>query len=316
MYGEHLDDDDSILPISEDARNAIGKQIILEAYDAYNEDGGNSSIIIKNADILGLGLKDENGNRLVDVKLVADKIIFESSATSDITKEPIVFEVRGVSPDDVASVGGTRTNYNSKNNTYIAKNIDINVITDKANNHGVIFNQLYSDKATIKTNITDLTVKKGYIGTYATITNGNYNASGNNHKVVVNNQTNNLVSADVQLYTKKTGEFTLNMNGSNLIRTNAPIVHYNPRLTVNGYHSENSFTRLTLKENIVQQVNKDIQNRITPQEVSPLKAINVKLDTSDIITEEINNYTMSNSENSDKKENKNLSLKETENIGG
>ena len=75
-------------------------------------------------------------------------------------------------------------------------------------------------------------------------------------------------------------------------------------------------TRLTLKENIVQQVNKDIQNRITPQEVSPLKAIPVKLDTSDIITEEINNYTMSDSDNNDLKENRNLSSKEIENIGG
>ncbi len=316
MYGEHLDDDDSILPISEDSRNAGGKQIIMEAYDAYSEDGGNSNIIIKNADILGLGLKDENGNRLVDVKLVADNVTFESYALSDMTTEPIVFEVRGVSPDDVASVGGTRTNYNYKDGTYLAKNVNINIVTDETNNHGVIFNQLYSDKATITTNITDLTVNKGYIGTYATITNGNGDSLGNNHKVVVNNQTNNLVSADVQLYTKKTGEFTLNMNGSNLIRTNAPIVHYNPRLTVNGYHSENSFTRLTLKENIVQQVNKDIQNRITPQEVSPLKAIPVKLDTSDIITEEINNYTMSDSDNNDLKENRNLSSKEIENIGG
>ena len=315
MYGEHLDDDDSILPISEDARNAGGKQIIMEAYDAYNEDGGNSNIIIKNADILGLGLKDEDGNRLVDVKLVADNVVFESYALSDMTTEPIVFEVRGVSPDDVASVGGNRTNYNSKDGTYLAKNVNIEIITDEANNHGVIFNQLYSDKATITTNITDLTVNNGYIGTYATITNGNSDASGDNHKVVVNNQTNNLVPADVQLYTKKTGEFTLNLNDSNIINTNAPVVHYIPKVLVNGYNSENSFTKATLKENIIQQVNKDIQNRVTPQEVSPLKAIPVKLDTSNIIMTEINKFNLSK-DGDTIEDNQNISLENNKNIGG
>ena len=90
---------------------------------------------------------------------------------------------------------------------------------------------------------------------------------------------------------------------------------YNPNILVNGYNSENSFTRATLKENIVQQVNKNIQNKITPQEVSPLKAVPVKLDTSNIITEEINNYNISTDvENED--ENKSISLEKEENIGG
>lgn len=107
----------------------------------------------------------------------------------------------------------------------------------------------------------------------------------------------------------------LAMDGTSVLKTDAPVVHYNANMLVNGYNSENSFTRATLKENIVQQVNKNIQNRITPQEVSPLKVIPVKLDTSNIITEEINNYNISTDvENED--ENKSISLEKEENIGG
>ena len=297
MYGEHLDDDDSILPISEDARNAIGKQILLEAYDAYADDEGNSTITIKNADILGLGLKDENGNRLVDVKLVADNIIFESNATSDITNEPIVFEVRGVSKDDVVSVGGTRTNYNTKDGNYVANNVKINIDTNANNNHGVIFDSLYADNASVKTNMTDLTIKDAYITNKATIINGNHDTSDYNHIVVVDNNTRNLVPSDVQLYTQKTGNFNLGMNKSINIITNAPVVHYLDNILVNGYHSENSFTRLTLKENIVLQVSKDIYKNLVAPDASLIKTVEVKLDTSNITSEEIINYTLLDEEN-------------------
>ena len=320
MYGEHLDDDDSILPISEDARTAGGKQIIMEAYDAYGEDGGNSTITIKNADILGLGLKDENGNRLVDVKLVADNVVFEAAATSDLTTEPIVFEVRGVSADDVASVGGNRSNFNVKDNKYTVNSVTINIDTDKNNNHGLIFNTLYADTAKVKTNMSNIVIKDAYIKDSAIITNGNPNSSGYNHTVSVNNNTKGLNSSQVQLYTKQTGSFNLTMDNSININTNAPIVHYSPHVTVNGYNSENSFTRASLKDNVNQQIAKDIHNRAVTQDVTPLKAVDVKLDTSNIIINEINNFNISSDNESTNNSEQERSLskieKEEEITGG
>jgi hypothetical protein len=141
--------------------------------------------------------------------------------------------------------------------------------------------------------MTDLTIKDAYITNNATIINGNYNADGHNHVVVVDNNTRNLVPSDVQLFTQKTGNFNLSMDGSINITTNAPIVHYNPHILVNGYNSENSFTKLTLKENIIQQVAKDIYKNAVVPDVSLLKAIDVKLDTSNIIMTEIDNFNLS-----------------------
>ena len=305
MYGEHLEDDESILPTSEDI-STFGKQILMEAYDAYSQNG-NSTITIKNADILGLGLKDKKGNRIVDVKLIADNIIFESNAKSNLSKEPVVFEVAGVSPDNVSSVGGTRSNYNYKNGKFLANNAQINVETDRANNTGLIFNKLYADKATINTNMTKVAVKDGYIKNTAVITNGNIIASAPNHKILINNTTKGLQPYDAQLYTAKTGAFYLTLDGTNLIMTNAPVVHYDNDILVNGYNSENSFTKLTLKENVVQQVAKSIHEKIMPTDISSLKVQDVKLDTSNIIMDEIINYNIS--EDKDKsEENNNLSL--------
>ena len=67
---------------------------------------------------------------------------------------------------------------------------------------------------------------------------------------------------------------------------------FNPHILVNGYNSENSFTKLTLKENIIQQVAKDIYKNAVVPDVSLLKAIDVKLDTSNIIMTEIDNYNL------------------------
>ncbi|MCR5260575.1 MAG: hypothetical protein K6C94_01935 [Candidatus Gastranaerophilales bacterium] len=305
MYGEHMEDDESILPTSEDI-NDYGKQILMEAYDAYSPIG-NSSITIKNADILGLGLRDENGNRIVDVKLVADNIVFESNAKSNLSAEPIVFEVAGVSPDNVASVGGTRSNYNYKDGRYLVNNALINVETDRANNTGLIFNKLHADNAALRTNMANVTVNDGYITNAALITNGNLYATSPNHQILVNNISKGLQPYDAQLYTAKTGPFYLILDSSNLIRTNAPVVHYSDDILVNGYNSENSFTRLTLKENVVQQVSKFVHEKVMPSDISNLKVQDVKLDTSNIIMDEIINFNLSNDK---EEENKNLSLKD------
>jgi len=101
------------------------------------------------------------------------------------------------------------------------------------------------------------------------------------------------------------------------LTTDAPVVHYNPDLTVNGFHNENSFTRLTLKENNVQQVAKDIQDRIVTPDVASLKSVDVKLDTSNIIMNEINTFNVSDNESTNNNEQqKSLSLIEEEIIGG
>jgi len=164
--------------------------------------------------------------------------------------------------------------------------------------------------------MTNVTIKDAYITNNATIINGNYNADGYNRVVAVNNTSRSLVPSDVQLYTQKTGNFSLNMDGSINVGTNAPVVHYNPHILVNGYNTENSFTRLTLKENIIQQVAKDIYKNVPVPDVSSLKAIDVKLDTSNIIIKEIDNFNLSQDSDKSEDNNKNISLEKKGNIDG
>jgi hypothetical protein len=105
------------------------------------------------------------------------------------------------------------------------------------------------------------------------------------------------------------------MNGSINVSTNAPVVHYSNDVLVNGYNSENSFTKLTLKENAVQQLSKDMYKTLNASDASLIKTEYVKLGTSNIITEEIKNYTLNKYED-DLEGNKNLSLEVEENVGG
>jgi len=278
-------------------------RIVLKALDAYTNGESESSINVKEAYILGLGLG------ISDVELQGDNIVFNAISKSNMSNKPVVFDIQGVSENEVNAVANsTRSDYKYAGGHYLADNTNVTIETNSDNNHGAVINTVYAKNADVKTNNTNLTVNYGFIDEYGTFVNGFVNAGGYYHSAVVNNKTNNLVGADYQMYTKKTGDFNLGLDGTIVLKTNAPVVHYNPYMLVNGYNSENSFTRLTLKENIVQQAAKSIHEKLMPTDVNSLKAIDVKLDTSDIIMNEIINFNLSN-DSDELEENQNISLK-------
>ena len=286
-------------------------RIVLKALDAYNNDSSGSNITVNEAYILGLGLG------ISDVELQADRIIFSAIAKSNLSNEQIVFDVQGVTPDEVDAVNGSaRNNYKQSGGHYIAENVFVGVGTDSANNNGLTFDTLYANDAKIITNNTNLKVEEGFIGDYATFINGNIDATGYNHNAVVNNrEKKELVDTQYQMYTKKTGDFNLGMDETIVLKTNAPVVYYDPNMLVNGYHSENSFTRATLKENIVQQTTRDLYKNVSVQDIDAIKTQYVKLDTSNIISDEIKIYSLS--QESDLSEDYvNISLEKEEKIGG
>ena len=279
-------------------------RIVLKALDAYATGKSDSTITVNKAYIQGLGLG------ISDVELHGDNITFNAISKSNMSKNPVVFDIRGVSKDEVNAVAdSTRNNYKYTGGHYLADNANINIETNSKNNNGVIISTIYANNADVRTNNTKLTVKKGFIDEYGTFVNGNIFTSGYNHTAVVNNKTKGLVNSDYQMYTKETGDFVLGMDGTIVLITNAPVVHYDNDVLVNGYNSENSFTRLTLKENVIQQVAKFVHEKIMPTDILSLKVQDVKLDTSDIIMDEIINYNISE-DNDEAEENKNISLKD------
>ena len=285
-------------------------RIVLKALDAYATGKSDSTITVNKAYIQGLGLG------ISDVELHGDNITFNAISKSNMSKNPVVFDIRGVSKDEVNAVAdSTRNNYKYTGGHYLADNANINIETNSKNNNGVIISTIYANNADVRTNNTKLTVKKGFIDGYGTFANGNIYTSGYNHTAVVNNKSKGLVNSDYQMYTKETGDFVLGMDGTIVLITDAPVVHYGNDVLVNGYNSENSFTRLTLKENVVQQVAKSIHEKIMPTDVSAMKSVDVKLDTSNIILNEINNYASSNYEN-ESEEYSNISSEQNQNIGG
>ena len=66
----------------------------------------------------------------------------------------------------------------------------------------------------------------------------------------------------MQLFTKKTGSFSMGLSNSTIMKTVAPVVDFNPYHLVNYYSSENSFVNLTFKETAVRQHNKDVYKEL------------------------------------------------------
>ena len=133
--------------------------------------------------------------------------------------------------------------------------ISVNDYTD--GERGVEFDTLYADNAYVNTMDTNLKVHDGYINNYAEIRNGNRAANDNRYLTVVDNDYRRLVPSDVQLYTQKTGSFSLSMNDTIKTLTTAPVVHYDWSELVNTFSDENSFVRLGLKETELRQKAKD-----------------------------------------------------------
>lgn len=124
-------------------------------------------------------------------------------------------------------------------------------------NRGLNINTIYADNAYVDTKDLNVSIRDGLITNYAEFRNGNRFGEGNypgdyRWLTVVDNDFRRLVDSTLQLYTEKTGSFGLDMGNLVILRSKAPAVNYNPYEVANLFRNENSFYRLTYKDDKIQ----------------------------------------------------------------
>lgn len=202
----------------------------------------------------------------------------------------LTFDIQGVSQDDVISAGGdvNSRDYNLQNpvtspkpefqnpnaftNTVAkADNVSISVNSGEnspTDNRGMTIEKLYADNAYVDTKDLNLKAIDTFITDYGEFRNGNREATTGGYPISEDYRWLNIVDNDYkrnlsniygipvtsQIYTDKTGSFYLNMGDFISQSTKAPIVSYNPNNTILNPDTENSFFRLTYKDNKIQYV--------------------------------------------------------------
>ena len=199
----------------------------------------------------------------------------------------MTFDIQGVSPKDVINAGKNQNsrNYYSQNpvdtiseftnnnafedTVYKVHNVSLSLNSASESpieNRGMQLNNLYADNAYVDTKDLTMNLIDGYITNYAEFTNGNRGATDGAHTLNTDYRWLNIVDNDfkrnlsniynlpltAQLYTEQTGSFSLSMGDKITQKTTAPIIAYNVDNAVNTFSTENSFYRLTYKDNKIQ----------------------------------------------------------------
>lgn len=252
--------------------NGDGSDVVLMADNiyAYSYDARNSKVHTKYnpAGVILSGRTYSNEN--VDS---TDTTVYEATGINSYGDgAPLTLEVSGVNQDIVEKLvpEAQRDDYivqtqksnvpkpfiNENDKTalygydYAADNIYISVNDYVYSARGVVFETIYADNAYVNTHDTNLSVNDGVISNYAEFRNQSKLA-------VVDNDYRRIVHSDMQLFTRKTGSFFIELSNSTIMKTCAPVVDFNPYHLVNEYSSENSFVNLTFKENAIRQEHRD-----------------------------------------------------------
>ena len=200
----------------------------------------------------------------------------------------LTFDITGVSPEIVAAVNEevSGRDYNAQdviqtihifNNDYgftetVYKANDVTLSLNSASssptdNRGALFNTFYTDNAYVDTKDLNFDMKDAFVTNYGEFRNGNRGGDGGAHDVgggyrwltIVDNDYQRNISSlyginlTTQLYTKLTGSYALHMGNTIDQLTKAPVVYYNPYEVVNLPRTENSFYRLTFKDDKIQK---------------------------------------------------------------
>ena len=200
----------------------------------------------------------------------------------------LTFDITGVSPEIVAAVNEevSGRDYNSQdvvqtihifNNDYgftetVYKANDVTLSLNSASssptdNRGALFNTFYTDNAYVDTKDLNLDMKDAFVTNYGEFRNGSRGGDAGAHEIgggyrwltIVDNDYQRNISSlyginlTTQLYTKLTGSYALHMGNTIDQRTKAPVVYYNPYEVVNLPRTENSFYRLTFKDDKIQK---------------------------------------------------------------
>ena len=249
--------------------------IIAHAYEAP------SSYIYTNQNPTGFDAKD---GRIYEVD--GTQKLAAGFNTVGVGKS-MTFDIQGVSPEDVINAGKNQNsrNYHSQNpvdtiseftnnnafedTVYKVHNVSLSLNSSSESpidNRGMQLNNLYADNAYVDTKDLTMNLIDGYITNYAEFTNGNRGATGGAHTINGDYRWLNIVDNDfkrnlsniynlpltAQLYTEQTGSFSLSMGDKITQKTTAPIIAYNVDNAVNTFSTENSFYRLTYKDNKIQ----------------------------------------------------------------
>ena len=256
--------------------------IIAQAYEAP------SSIVSTKENPNGF---DASADRMYanDITLTnANKDIKASGINTFGEGNALVFDIQGVSEADVTAIGGDtsarkynmqipvvspKTEFENPNafTSPVAKVANVSLSLNSGENsptenRGILINNLYADNAYVDTRDLNFESIDTFITDYAEFRNGNRGASQNGYpisddyrwlNIVDNNYNRNItniygIPVTSQLYTDKTGSFYLHMGDIISQKTKAPIVVYNPYNVVVQPHTENSFYRLTYKDDKIQ----------------------------------------------------------------
>ena len=200
----------------------------------------------------------------------------------------LTFDITGVSPEIVAAVNEevSGRDYNAQdvvqtihifNNDYgftetVYKANDVTLSlnsasTSPADNRGLLFNTFYTDNAYVDTKDLNFDMKDAFVTNYGEFRNGSRGGDAGAHEIgggyrwltIVDNDYQRNISSlyginlTTQLYTKLTGSYALHMGNTIDQLTKAPVVYYNPYEVVNLPRTENSFYRLTFKDDKIQK---------------------------------------------------------------
>jgi hypothetical protein len=176
---------------------------------------------------------------------------------------------------------------------YKMKNVALSVNSNDLtlDNRGTLFRNLYANNAYIDTRDLNLDFRDAIISNYAEFRNGNRAGTGGytgdyRWTTVVDNDYRRLVSdiipVTLQLYTQKTGSFSLEMGNLIVLVTQAPPVHYDPYEVTNVPQTENSFYRLTYKEDKIQKTTTTPEFKdIDKDTYKPTKRISMRFENQD-----------------------------------
>ncbi len=198
--------------------------------------------------------------------------------------DAITFDIRGVNPDIVSKYGdATKRAYYAqdiittlevfsnplaiKEPNYKAKDVTLTLNMDENPsgnlNRGLTIDRLLVDDTYIQTEDLNLNVVDATVNNYGEFINGNRGGTAYSHpgrtyryRTIVDNLYRRELLLDtyvtLQLYTQKTGSFGLTLGDVIVMQTMAPPVHYNPYEVTNLPRNENSFYRLTYKDDKIQ----------------------------------------------------------------
>ncbi len=191
--------------------NQVGGNIenMSSIYTPVIESGGNLTINVTDGNI---GVVEDEIRSAINIKVLGS---VESISANDIYADMNV----------LGSVKKLTANY-----------ADVNL-----SGLGVI-DVLRANKANINCSEIRFALNDGIINNYAEFRNKSKTA------VVSNNDLSRVDYADIQLYTAKTGSFSLILDDTINMRTNAPVVYNNPDMLANGYSSEGNFVTKGQKE--------------------------------------------------------------------